>query len=114
MEEGRAQLRGAGRLWHGISLRPSRAPTGWNRTASSTRLSHLRGWTTPGIWPGEAVMVHSIVPTRPLDERHVLLETATVLTGSPELRGRFYQPSGTWQEDVGILTRRLRDADRTE
>ena len=51
--------------------------------------------------------------TLPLDERHMLLATTTVLTGSAQLRQRFYPPPGTWQDDVGTLTKRLRDADRT-
>lgn len=52
--------------------------------------------------------------TLPLDERHMLLATATVLTGSVQLRRRFYPPLGTRQDDVATLTKRLRDADRTE
>jgi hypothetical protein len=52
--------------------------------------------------------------TLPLDERHMLLATATVLTGSAQLRRRFYPPPSTWQDDVATLTKRLRDADRAE
>ena len=52
--------------------------------------------------------------TLPLEERHLLLATATVLTGSLDLQRLFHHPPGTWNDDLVTLTGRLRDADRTE
>jgi hypothetical protein len=49
-----------------------------------------------------------------LDERHLLLATATVLAGPPSLRQLFHGPPGSWNKDLAVLNRRLRDADRAE
>jgi hypothetical protein len=49
-----------------------------------------------------------------LDERHLLLATATVLTGPPSLRRLFHRFPGSWDEDTAVLDQRLRDADREE
>ena len=50
--------------------------------------------------------------TLSLGERHLLLATATVLTGPPSLRRMFHPPPGTWEDDLATLARRPRDADR--
>jgi hypothetical protein len=52
--------------------------------------------------------------TLSLHERHVLLATATVLTGPQDLRRMFCQAPGIWQADLATLHRRLKDADRAE
>ncbi|MFH5927004.1 TniQ family protein [Roseomonas xinghualingensis] len=53
-------------------------------------------------------------PTLSLHERHVLLATATVLTGPQSLRRQFCQSTGPWQADLATLHRRLKDDDRAE
>jgi hypothetical protein len=47
-----------------------------------------------------------------LQERHVLLATATVLTGPQDLRWTSCPSPRTWQADLATLHRRLKDADR--
>jgi hypothetical protein len=47
-----------------------------------------------------------------MDERHLLLATATVCVGPPALRQAFRPASGGWWDDLATLHHRLRDADR--
>ncbi|WP_376100810.1 TniQ family protein (plasmid) [Roseomonas sp. CCTCC AB2023176] len=52
--------------------------------------------------------------TLPLEERHLLLATATAMSGTSELRERICPPLGHWTSDLASLPQRLCEADRRE
>jgi hypothetical protein len=49
-----------------------------------------------------------------IDQRHLLLATATVCAGPPALRRAFRRSPVGWRDDFATLHHRLRDADRTD